>query len=86
VLKPSQTKFYHADTDDLAEAISSAMSSIADAMDAMKGMREFEGYFNALGNLYDEMKPDCDMYDDIAAKGYEAEQEAMVREYWRSVI
>lgn len=84
--KPDQAKFYSATNDDLLEGIESAMSNIAEAMENLKGIREYDGYFNALGSLYDEMKPDFDMYEEIAAREYDAEQEALRREYWRSVV
>ena len=84
--KPDQAKFYSATNDDLLEGIESAMRSIAEAMENLKGIREYDGYFNALGDLYDEMKPDFDMYEEIAAREYDAEQEALRREYWRSVV
>lgn len=84
--KPDQAKFYSATNDDLLEGIESAMGSIAEAMENLKGIREYDGYFNALGDLYDEMKPDFDMYEEIADREYDAEQEALRREYWRSVI
>ena len=84
--KPDQAKFYSATNDDLLNGIESAMSNIAEAMENLKGIREYDGYFNALGDLYDEMKPDFDMYEEIASREYDAEQEALRREYWRSVI
>ena len=84
--KPEQVKFYTADNDDLLEGIESAMNNIAEAMENLKDIREYDGYFNALGDLYDEMKPDYEMYEEIASREYDAEQEALRREYWRSVI
>lgn len=84
--KPDQAKFYSATNDDLLNGIESAMSNIAEAMENLKGIREYDGYFNALGSLYDEMKPDFDTYEEIAAREYDAEQDALRREYWRSVV
>lgn len=84
--KPVQAKFYGATNDDMLNGIESAMNSIAEAMENLKGIRDFDSYFNALGELYDEMKPDFDMYEELASREYDAEQEAMRREYWRSVI
>lgn len=72
--------------DDLLESIEGAMSSIADAMDYLKGYAVFAEWFDVLGDIYDEMKPDHEQYESVAAAEYEAEIEALTRDYYRSVI
>lgn len=84
--KPDKCKFYRPDNDDLLDGINGAMSSIEDAMRCLRGIREFDGWFDALGNIYDEMQPEQEMYENIAAAEYEAERQALTAEYWRSVI
>jgi hypothetical protein len=86
--KPMQReKMYKCpDNDDLLEATENALDSLADAMIALRGWEEFASWFDAIGELYDEIKPEHDMYEQIAEAEDEAELDAMNREYWASVI
>lgn len=88
VKKPLQReKMYKCpDNDDLLEAVETALDNISDAMQALRGFEEFAGFFDALGDMYDIMKPDYDMYEQIAEAEDKAELEAMNREYWASVL
>lgn len=86
--KPTQRdKFFkNPSNDDLLDELESAMSSIASAMECLLGYEEFSGWFDTLGDLMDEMQPDYEQYESIAAAEYEAEMEALTRDYYRSVI
>lgn len=85
--KPRQSKhWYKADASEMFEAIESAMASIRDAMEELRGLEMFADHFNALGDVFDDMKPDYEMYEDITSAEYEAEIAALTRDYYRSVI
>lgn len=85
--RPYQTKKpLNADNDDLYEASEDALSSIASAMEALKGYWELDHIFEALGDVYDDLKQSFDEYDAIAAEEQRKEIEGLTRDYWRMVL
>jgi len=88
VQKPDQReRFYkNPSNDELLDAIEEAKSSIVSAMESLRGYEDFADWFNALGDMVDEMQPEHERYESIAAAEYEAEMEALTRDYYRSVI
>lgn len=85
--RPCQTKKpYNADNDDLYQASEEALSSIAAAMEALKGYWELDHIFEALGDAYDDLKALNDEYDAIASKEYADEIAGLTRDYWRMVL
>lgn len=86
--KPIQTtKFIkNPDNYDLLEELEGAMSNIASAMECLRGYEEFSDWFDTLDDVFSEMEPDHERYESIAAAEYEAEIEALTRDYYRSVI
>ena len=86
--KPVQTErfFKNPSNDDLLEELEGAMSNIISAMECLRGYEEFSDWFDTLDDLVDEMQPDHERYESIAAAEYEAEIEALTRDYYRSVI
>ena len=85
--KPMQMKkLVRADANELFEAIEGALYNVRDAMLYLKGLEAFADHFKALSDLYDDMKPDFDMYEDITESEYRAEMAAQERDYYRSVI
>lgn len=86
--KPVQTQKFckNPDNDTLLEELEGAMSSIADAMECLRGYAEFADWFDTLDDVFEEMMPDHERYECIAAAEYEAEIEALTRDYYRSVL
>lgn len=87
MFKPTQARLnYDDDAQDKFTALDDAMTSIASAMESLKGYGDFTDWFDALGEIFDEMKPDCEMYENIAGAEYQAELEDLTRDYYRSVL
>ena len=85
--KPVQKIVTHNnDAADCLEAISDAISSLHDAMDAIRGYGEFEQFFLALDDLVDDMARDRETYEAAEQAEYRAEIEGLTRDYWRAVI
>ena len=85
--RPYQTeKPLNADNDDLYEASEEALSSIAAAMETLRGYWELDHIFEALGDAYDDLKQSFDEYDAIAAEEQRKEIEGLTRDYWRMVL
>lgn len=86
--KPKQYAKLHksADNIDLLTELESAMDSIADAMKALAGYEDFADWFDALGEIWDEMKPNYDEYEAIDTAEYGQEIAALTRDYYRSVM
>ena len=85
--KPMQMKkLVRADAKELFEAIEGAIYNVRDAMLYLQGLEAFADHFKALGDLYDYMKPDFDMYESLSDAEYRAEMAAQERDYYRSVI
>lgn len=85
--KPYQTKKpITADNDDLYEASEEALGSIVEAMETLRGYWELDHIFDALGSVYDDLKDQFDEYDAIASEEQRKESEALMRDYYRSVV
>ena len=85
--RPYQTKNpINADNDDLLTVSEEALSSIAAAMETLRGYWELDHIFEALGDAYDDLKEAYNEYDIIATKEYHDEIAALTRDYYRSVI
>lgn len=85
--KPYQTKKpITADNDDLYEASMEALDSIASAMEALRGYWELDHIFDALGSVYDDLKDRFDEYKAIASEEQRKESDALLRDYYRSVV
>jgi hypothetical protein len=85
--KPTQTRMtFDNDAVDLSAALEDAMNSIASAMEALQGFGDFSDWFDALGDIYDEMQPDCENYENICAAEYAEEIRGLTRDYYRSVL
>lgn len=85
--KPYQTKKpITADNDDLYGASEEALTSIASAMEALRGYWELDHIFDALSGVYDDLKDMYDEYDAIAAEEQRKEIAGLTRQYWRDVI
>lgn len=85
--KPYQTKKpITADNDDLHGASEEALDSIAAAMEALQGYWELDHIFEALGSVYDDLKDLFDGYDAVASEEQRKESEALMRDYYRSVV
>ena len=55
-------------------------------MDALKGIKDCAGWFDALGDLYDEIEPEREMYEEIIDAEDRREEELLSRDYVRSVL
>jgi len=86
--KPEQTKRLaeNPDNEDLLNELESAMESIADAMECLKGYAAFADWFDTLDDIFDEMQPEYEQYESIAADEYAKEIAGLTRDYYRSVI
>lgn len=67
-------------------AVENAMSCINDAMDELRGFGEFEDWFNALDDLYDELEAEQDKLESYATGEYQAEMDELRREYERDLL
>ena len=88
VKKPTQYKKLHdtIDNADQLEGLEEAMGNIAIAMEALIGYTVFEGWFDTLGMVYDEMAPMYEECEAIDAAEYRAEMDGLNRQYLRSVL
>ena len=88
VKKPTQYKKLHDNIDnaDQLEGLEEAMGNIAIAMEALIGCTVFEGWFDTLGMVYDEMAPMYEECEAIDAAEYRAEMDGLNRDYLRSVL
>lgn len=85
--RPYQTeKPFIADNDDLLQATEDAMSSIAAAMNDLRGLWELDHIFDALGRIYDDLEDMHSHYEAIAMEEQRKEEEALTRDYWRMVL
>lgn len=86
--KPTQYKVLHKNPDniDLLTELEDAMDSIASAMKSLAGYEAFTDWFDALGDIWDEMKPEHDEYEAIDAAEYREEMDGLTRDYYRSVL
>ena len=75
-----------ADNDDLYGASEEALNSIAAAMETLRGYWELDHIFGALGGIYDDLEEMFNQYEAIAAEEQRKEEEALTRDYWRSVL
>jgi len=88
VKKPEQYKklYKNPDNTDLLNELEEAMDSIASAMQNLAGYEAFSGWFDTLSDIWDDMKPQYDEYEAIAAAEYEKEIAELTRDYYRSVM
>ena len=86
--KPEQYKKLQKNPDniDLLTELEEAMDSIASAMQNLAGYEAFTNWFDALSDIWDEMKPQYDEYEAIDAAEYRAEMDGLNRQYLRSVM
>lgn len=84
--KPTNTKLTDVDSAEKLEALEHAVWSISGAMDALRGIRDCAGWFDALGDLFDEIESDREMYAEIVSAEDEREEEMLSRDYVRSVL
>lgn len=70
----------------LLSELEEAMDSIASAMRNLAGYEAFTDYFDALSDIWDEMKPQYDEYEAIDAAEYRKEMDGLNRQYLRSVM
>lgn len=86
--KPEQYKNLQKNPDniDLLTELEEAMDSIASAMQNLAGYEAFTDWFDALSDIWDEMKPQHDEYEAIDAAEYRAEMDGLNRQYLRSVM
>ena len=88
VKKPKQYDKLHdkIDNADQLEGLEEAMGSIAIAMEALSGYTVFEGWFDTLEMVFDEMTPMYEECEAIDAAEYRAEMDGLNRDYLRSVL
>ena len=88
VKKPKQYKKLHDKIDniDQLEGLEEAMSGIASAMEALSGYTVFEGWFDTLEMVFDEMAPMYEECEAIDAAEYREEMDGLNRQYLRSVL
>lgn len=67
-------------------AVENAIMCINDAMDELRGFGEFEDWFNALDDLYDELEAEQDKLESYATGEYQAEMDELRREYERDLL
>ena len=72
-----QTKF---------EAAENALDYVIDAMNALRGIADFEDDFNSLEAFAHDLKRERDELEAQAAQEYREEQREMERGYWLDVI
>ena len=73
----AQTKF---------EAAEKALDYVIDAMNALRGIADFEDDFNSLEAFAHDLKHERDELEAQAAQEYKEEQGEMERGYWLDVI
>ena len=77
------------DTDDVQtkfEAAEKALDYVIDAMNALRGIADFEDDFNSLEAFAHDLKRERDELEEQAAREYSEEQHEMERAYWLDVI
>ena len=86
--KPAQFKNLHrnADNASLLDELETAMFSISEAMIALAGYEDFADWFDALSDIWDEMEPKLEEYENIADDERRKEEEGLTRDYWRMVL
>lgn len=86
--KPKQTARFekNPENDTLLDELENAMSSIASAMEYLRGYEQFADWFDTLDDMFDEMEPEREQYENIASFEYRKEIESLTRDYYRSVM
>ena len=77
------------ETDDVQtkfEAAEKALDYVIDAMNALRGIADFEDDFNSLEAFAYDLKRERDELEAQAAQEYSEEQDEMERGYWLDVI
>lgn len=74
--------------EDMYSAYDEAMSSIKNAIDVLKSVKDGTagGFAEALSDILSDIEDDNEQYDAILAENDRQENEAMLRDYWRAVI
>lgn len=88
MVKPTQRPvlWMSANNDDKLDATEGALLNISSAMDCLRGYGMFSNWFDALGDLFDEIKSDYDKYYSIACEEQEREERQMNLDYERSTM
>lgn len=86
--KPKQTMQFekNPDNDTLLEELESAMFSITEAMENLRGYEQFSDWFDMLDAMFDEMEPEREQYEIQAGVEYNKEIEGLTRDYYRMVM
>ena len=74
--------------EDMCDAIEEAIHCLEGAIEALKGSKDgtLIGYADDLSGYLDDLKDENEPYEAILTQNYEEEQEALLRDYWRSVV
>ena len=85
--KPYQTKKpITADNDDRLEATEEALLSVSAALEALRGLWEYDHIFELLDDAFDQLEAEYNVCENIASEEYRKEIEGLTRDYYRSVI
>ena len=76
----------NADVQTKFEAAANALDYVIDAMNALRGIADFEDNFNSLEAFAHDLKRERDELEAQAAQEYREEQGEMERGYWLDVI
>ena len=68
------------------DALENAIFNVNEAMDALRGIHEYQDWLDTLGDMLGEMKNEMEPLEARAGAEYDREIEALTREYYRSVI
>lgn len=85
--KPVQTRVTMDNSnDDLLIAVNEAKWHISEAMDELRGFGEYEEWFDALSDMYDEMDAEQDKRESYATGEEQAVLAEMRRDYERDLL
>ena len=77
---------YGNDVGDLLTAVENAISYASDAMDELNGLGELKDLHDMLQDYIDEAEKMKDRLESYISGEYQAQQNEIMREYYRSVI
>lgn len=74
--------------EDMSSAYDEAMSSIRNAIDVLKSVKDCTAgeFADALTEILSEMEDDNEQFEAILSESDRQENEALLRDYWRAVI
>ena len=75
----------NADNDDRMQATESALSNVAEAMEALRGLWEYDYIFELLDDAFDRLEEEHTICENIAMDEQRKEEEGLTRDYWRMV-